>query len=182
MSTYEHQPPVLLKENARTDSYLNADNLTAFLASFDTIPWFAMLGEPSTWDEGCARIRDWSEWPGPESPEGEAFATHNQAIYDWLGIGNTPELQQFFYKIIDVATEKASTYVAAFDPEQDAWHGPSQCVHEAAYCAGLIACSISLNVPIHEDLQELWAWYQIGHWPSSFAGEIKNNETRLLVY
>ena len=44
-----------------------------------------------------------------------------------------------------------------FDPEQDAWHAPTQCVWDAAYCAGLIGCFVALEWSVPDDLQEHWA-------------------------
>jgi hypothetical protein len=77
-----------------------------------------------------------------------------------------------------------------FDPAQDAWHGPTLCVWQAAYAAGLIMCVLGSGWPVPEDLAEEWNWYLAGHWPAGLAGypgggPSRNRLTfprRLLVY
>lgn len=54
---------------------------------------------------------------------------------------------------------------------EDAWHGPTQCVRDAADLAGLIGCVLASGWLVPADLMELWNWFEAGHWPASFAHE-----------
>lgn len=64
-----------------------------------------------------------------------------------------------------------------------AWHGPTQCVWEAAEVARLVTCALTRGGPVPEDLIELWNWFAAGHWPSSFAREEDDRPAdKFLVY
>ena len=100
-------------------------------------------------------------------------------------------LQGVFDRLGAIVRDRASTAVP-FDPEADAWYGPTMCVLAAAYCAGLVGCVAASGWRVPDDLIELWTWFEAGHWPASFTAEpgdgrnIFEDETsfprRLLVY
>jgi hypothetical protein len=135
--------------------------------------WFAHLGEPSPWDGGCVRMGAWDQWPGPENALGEAFAQASGDLRDGIFAACSPaagDLQVRFDRVHALVMSRAGAAVP-FDPEQDAWHAPTQCVWDAAWVAALIACVLACSRPVPDDLVELWNWYAAGHWPSGFAGE-----------
>lgn len=181
MNSSQNTPPVLTKKNTRSETTVL--DIEDFASSLSAIAWFTKLGESSKWDVGCIRIHDWNEWRGPEDNANESLNTQYQAIYDWFKISNTPQLSELFNTTLANVTKLASRNVPDYDPEQDPWHAPSQCVNEAAYCAGLVACNLYMNIPVHEDLQEIWAWFAGGHWPCGFVDDAKtHNRVALLVY
>ena len=144
-------------------------------ASWLRWPWFAHLGEPSPWDDGCVWISAWEQWPGPENALVEAFALVFQDFRDGIFAACPPaaadRLQVLFDLVCGAVVSRAGAAVPLFDPEQDAWHAPTQCAWDAGYVAALIACMLACGWPVPEDLAEVWNWYQAGHWPSGFAGE-----------
>jgi hypothetical protein len=44
-------------------------------------------------------------------------------------------------------------------------------VWEAGFTAALVACVLACGWPLPDDLVEVWAWFEAGHWPSGFAGK-----------
>jgi hypothetical protein len=158
------------------------------------VAWFANLGQPSAWDQGCTRIYAWDQWPGPENGPGEALALTCQDMHDRIFAANplaATALQRLFGRLGAIVRDRARTAVP-FYPEADTWHGPTVSVWAAGYVAGLIGCVLASGWPVPDDLVELWNWFEAGHWPSSFACEpgdgrdIFGNESsfprRLLVY
>jgi len=137
------------------------------------VAWFANLGQPSPWDEGCVRFYAWDQWPGPENGPGEALALTGQDMYDRIFAASpvaADALQTLFDRIGMIVRDRARTAVP-FDPEGDAWHGPTLCVWDAGYVAGLIGCVLASGWPVPHDLVELWNWFEAGHWPASFTHE-----------
>ena len=149
-----------------------------------SVKWFAEVSQPSSWDELSVRLADWDEWPGPENPRVLDLALELQSLHDAVSGGATedrrPDLEQRMSDINQRVLNDAKNYVA-FDPEQDAWHGPTQCVWDAAYTAGVIAGFQFLGWPVAEDLVELWAWYRSGHWPCGFGDPDGAGLRRLMV-
>src|SRR5258706_14497100 len=68
--------------NTRRDRLLAARSPDGFERGLGEVAWFAHLGEPSPWDDGCVRIFSWDQWPGPENALGEAFGQASQDLYD----------------------------------------------------------------------------------------------------
>jgi hypothetical protein len=53
-----------------------------------------------------------------------------------------------------------------YDPEQDAWHGPTQCVWDVAWWAALVAVHVLvLRRSLPEKVRQVWQWVAAGHWP-----------------
>jgi hypothetical protein len=178
---------VLTVPNARLSMPLAGVGTAAeFDARIAQVKWFSRLGEPSPWDAGAVRLRAWEEWPGPEEPGVEAFGQAAQGLFDAVmqAAGDREHLQSVFDRAQDQARASAIASRIPCDPDQDAWHGPTQCAWDAGFCAGLIACFIERSLPVPEDLQEQWAWFQSGHWPCGFAGDpaVVGVPLALLVY
>ena len=159
--------------STRRDRRIGALTLGEFERGVAEVAWFAHLGEPSSWDGGCARISAWEQWPGPENALGEAFGQAFQDLRDRI-FGACPaaagDLQVLFDRVCASVVGRAGTAVP-LDPGGDAWHAPTQCVRDAGYVAALIACVLACGWPVPDDLAEMWNWYEAGHWPSGFAGE-----------
>lgn len=159
--------------NTRRHHRIGALTAGEFERRLAVVPWFAHLGEPSPWDGGCARIFAWEQWPGPENALGEAFGQATQDMHDRIFAAcpaAAGDLQALFDRV-RAAAMSHSCVAVPFDPGQDAWHAPTQCVHAAGYVAALIACVLACGWPVPEDLAEMWNWLGAGHWPSGFADE-----------
>jgi len=159
--------------NTRRDRGFGTQAAGPFERGLAEVPWFARLGEPSPWDGGCVRISVWEQWPGPENALGEAFGQALQDMHDrifaaWPAAAG--DLRALFDRVRASVVSQARAAVP-FDPARDAWHAPTQCVHDAGYVAALIACVLACGWPVPEDLAEMWNWFEAGHWPSGFAGE-----------
>jgi hypothetical protein len=129
----------------RRDRRIRAGTLAGFERALSQVEWFAHLGEPSPWDDGCARIYAWEQWPGPENALGEAFAGASSEIHDVI-FGTRPAADSELRALFDhVQASVLSSAAAAvpFDSEQDAWHAPTACAWAAAYTAALIACVLA---------------------------------------
>jgi hypothetical protein len=186
--------PVRTVANSRLSRQITAHSLDEFERSLGKVAWFANLGQPSPWDEGCVRIYAWDQWPGPNKGVAEALAFMAQDFYDRIFAASplgADALKALFDRMHEIVMDHAHTAVP-FDPEQDCFHAPSQCVWHAAYDAGLIACVLASGWPVPDDLVEEWNWFEAGHWPASFAHEPGDNPymngdevtfpRRLLVY
>jgi hypothetical protein len=164
--------PVRTVASTRSDHGIGAVTLGEFERELAEVAWFAHLGEPSPWDDGCVRIFGWEQWPGPGSELVLEFA-----LVD---------------RVYAVMVSRAGAAVPSCDPRQDAWHASAQCAWDAGYVAALTACVLSCGWPVPEDLAEVWNWYQAGHWPSGFTpaagnpggtdAEALDSPRRLLVY
>lgn len=84
---------------------------------------------------------------------------------------------------VHAAVFHAASPKVPYDPREDAWHGPTTAVWQAAWTAGLIALCMKTGQRIPSDLQEQWAWFVRGHWPSGYARLDTNDEPGpLLLY
>jgi hypothetical protein len=173
--------PARTVENARRGLTFDGVSADDFRRRLRELAWFARLGEPSPWDDGCVRISDWSEWPGPDDERVAELAEELQSIHDAALRSGDPRVEELFTATRDLVLEEAARAVP-FDPDEDAYHAPTQSVWDAAYCAGVIACYLHLGWPIPDDGRELWAWYEAGHWPCGFADPPETKRRRLLVY
>jgi hypothetical protein len=136
-----------------------------FTRQLAAMQWFSRLGEVSPWDDRAVRIHDWHEWPSPEHAGSTALA-EEQGQMRAAFTGDA--LDEQFRATHDLAHTLAQASGIGYDADQDAWHGPTQSVWNAAYTAGLIACFLTAQVAIPDDLQELWAWYVSGHSPAGY--------------
>ncbi len=183
--------------NARRDHRISALTLGEFERELTEVAWFAHVGEPSPWDDGCVRIFGWEQWPGPEDEQVLDLALAHQDICDRIFVScpqaAADHLQVLFDRVCTAVVSRAGAAVPLFDPERDAWHGPTQCAWDAGYAAALITCVLACGWPVPEDLAEVWNWYQAGHWPSGFTEETDDDPAgmdaadlnvprRLLVY
>jgi hypothetical protein len=181
--------------NTRRDHRFGIWTADEFERGLAGVPWFARLGEPSAWDGGCVRISGWQQWPGPENTLGEAFGQALQEMHDQIFAACSAaagDLRARFDRVRVSAVSCARTAVP-FNPGADAWHAPTQCVHDAGYVAALIGCVLARGWTVPEDLVEMWNWFEAGHWPAGFAREPGDPPTarfggqlifprRLLVY
>ena len=135
--------------------------------------WFTHLGEPSPGDGGSARLSGWDQWPRPEDALVLELALNCQDLHGRIFASCPPasagHLQVLFDRVDADVVNRAGKAVPLFDPEQDAWHAPSECAWDAGYATALIACAVTCGWPVPEDLAEVWNWYRAGHWPSGFA-------------
>jgi hypothetical protein len=177
--------PVLTVANTRRDLPFAAVGLAELERRLLGVSWFASLGKPSRWDNGCVRISRWDQWPGPEHPPIAAAALAAQAIHDAVfaaaDASAAAALHGTFDRVHALVLERARTAVP-FDPDEDTWHAPTQCVWDAAYWTALVACVLACGWTVPEDLVEVWNWYAAGHWPSGFADEPEDGPGRQLVY
>jgi hypothetical protein len=166
--------PVRTVANTRSDRRIGALTSDEFERELAEVAWFAHLGEPSRWDDGCVRIFGWEQWPAPEDELILQSALTLQDLRDRVFAACLPaaaeHLQVMFDRVYTAVVSRAGCAVP-FDPEEDAWHGPTQCAWDAGYAAALVACVLACGWPVPEDLAEVWNWYQAGHWPSGFAAE-----------
>lgn len=164
--------PVRTVANTRRDRRMAARSPAEFERELGKVPWFAHLGERSPWDGNCVRIFSWDQWPGPENALGEVFGCASQETHDHIFAASplaADDLQMLFDRGHAAVMSRARTAVP-FDPGQDSWHAPTQCVWQAAYTAGLIMCVLGSGWPVPDDLVEEWNWFQAGYWPAGFAG------------
>ena len=144
----------------------------AFLAELATIPWFARLGHPLP-EGDVARIRDWDEWAGPEEESGRiiALSLRHQEWHDALLAAHPErraELEALWSRVTGRVMGSATKSVP-YDPEADAWHGPTAALWQAVWTAGLSAWHLACDEPLPADLAQQWAWYARGHWPCGYA-------------
>ena len=167
-------------DDAPDTSALVAD----FLAQLEDVPWFGNIGHPVPGDAGVERIFAWEEWPGPEEPTIAELSLRHQALFDSITEAAGEEaspLLELWRRIHAVVFRTASPRVP-FDPEQDAWHGPTMAVWQAAWTAGLIGLCLHTGRAIPTELQQQWSWYARGHWPSGYVSVRGKVELLLLVY
>jgi len=107
----------------------------------------------------------------------------HQALYDAIMEEAREEraaLSELWHRINAVVFGAASSRVP-FDPKQDAWHGPTTAVWQAAWTAGLVGLYLRTGRPIPQELLEQWSWFVRGHWPSGYTSRHRGHEA-LLVY
>jgi hypothetical protein len=151
-----------------------APNIPQFLALLEQVPWFRNLGKPHRWDREVVRIYSWKEWPGPEAGFGDWFGRWPAFVREAIEASEPArraELATLGGQVYALVLDRAAPNVPLFDPDQDAWYGPTACVHQAAYIAALVACHILLGRPIPEMIIGEWRWFAEGHWPCDFAEE-----------
>jgi hypothetical protein len=154
-----------------------------FEAHVRTLAWFRCIGEPSVFDVGCQRLRDWDAWPGPEDPGVGALHAQEAEWFDAVAIAartlGRGEILAAADRV-EAAVVEAARQRVPFDEEEDAWHGPTLCVREVAYCAKIVTAFTLIGWPVPDDLAERWAWYEAGHWPCGYA-DASGEERVLLV-
>ena len=177
--------------NARMGLPFAAGSLGEFERVCDGVVWFARLGVPSRWDGGCARMSGWEQWPGPEDSAvlalALACADMRERIFSaWPSSAGDG---QALFGSVTAAVMSRARAVVPFGLAADAWHAPTQCVWDAGFVAGLVACVLARGWLVPDDLAELWSWYEAGHWPAGFAAEPGGapwphggSSRRLLVY
>ena len=173
---------------------MNRPDVTVFIQGLDAIPWFLSLGKPHPRDNEVVRIHSWEEWPGPETRLGYWFAQWQSVVEERIQAeesGRRTELEALWDRVHQVVFQRAAANVPLYDPEEDAWHGPTACVWHAAYTACLLSWHLLLRRRIPERLADEWNWYTDGHWPCGFAEEPPDFEdeapvdfptVKLLVY
>jgi hypothetical protein len=175
------------------DPAMIAPDVPRYIALLETVPWFANLGKPHPRDAEVVRIHSWAEWPGPEGGHGYWFGRWPAFVQETIEAAEPArraELKEVWDRVYALVLNRAARNVPGFDPAQDAWHGPTACVHDAAYIAALVAWHIHLGRPIPRIIAEEWLWYADGQWPCDFAEEpvgldesLENvPEVRFLVY
>jgi hypothetical protein len=163
--------PVRTVANTRRDRQIAARSPEEFERELDRVAWFAHLGERSPWDGNCVRMFAWDQWPGPENALGEAFGFASGETRNRIFAASplaADDLRLLFDRGHAAVMSQACTAVP-YEPNQDAWHAPTQCVWGAAYAAGLIMCVLASGWLVPDDLAEEWNWYEAGHWPAGFA-------------
>lgn len=160
------------------------DEVNNFIAQLEEVPWFSNLGRPVSSEEEVVRIATWDDWPGPEEPAILELSSRQQELFDEImeGAGEqAPQLKMAWDEVHAVVFRTASVRVP-YDPAEDAWHGPTAAVWQAAWTAGLIALCLQTSRPIPAELEEQWSWYVRGHWPSGYASWTDDGLGPLLVY
>lgn len=161
-----------MEDNMSTDTFL--DRLIH-------LAWFEQLGRPNKRDDDVKRIKNWSEWPGPEDTAVRGLTEQSQYWHDaiFASAGNQRDVAQNLWKHVQQVVFDHASLKVPYDSKRDAWYGPTQCVWDAAYAAGLVGCHILLGRNIPPQLAAEWFWYEAGHWPCGYADD---RLERLLVY
>ena len=149
--------------------------LETFLDRLDRVPWLQHLGQPTDRDGEVHRIHDWDEWPGPEEPNiaelGLWWQDRHDAVLAQAG-ADRAAAEGLFNEVQAKVFDRAKAAVP-YDPEQDAWHGPTQCVWDVSYWAGLVALYLQLGQPLPDQIKQVWSWVEAGHWPCGFDEDMK---------
>jgi len=148
--------------------------MKVFLARLEQIAWFDRIGQPSERDGEVRRISRWEQWPGPEDLGVDAYLRQSQAWYDALTLSagdRAVAVTDLWKRIHGVVTVQAASHVP-YDPDADAWFGPTLCVRDAAWTAGLVGCTILLARSIPSELETIWWWYR--------ARSVKSQAERVL--
>jgi hypothetical protein len=154
-------------------------SVEAVEAAVRTIPWLRHLGAATEYDAGAERIHDWDGWHGPEDRATSAYDARTLALTEPIdramrGLGR-PDVGEPMAAVGRIVHERARSAVP-YDPQEDAWHGPTNATASAEYVARMLAGYAAFGWPIPADLRAIWGWYEAGHWPFAFAGP------RLVVY
>jgi hypothetical protein len=141
-----------------------------FLAQLEAVPWFSNLGRPTPPDAGVERISAWDAWPGPEEPAIGELSFRHQELYDRITAEAGAERAGLteLWEAIHAAVFRRATSRVPHGATQDAWHGPTAAVWQAAWTAGLVGLCLRTGRPVPPELQEEWSWYARGHWPSGY--------------
>ncbi len=142
-----------------------------FLAQLETVPWFCNTGRPARPDATVERISAWEEWPGPEEPAIGELSFRHQDLYERImaEAGQQRTALTGLWEAIHAAVFQRAASRVPYDAKQDAWHGPTTAVWQAAWTAGLIGLCLRTGRGVPPELQEQWSWYVRGHWPSGYA-------------
>lgn len=81
------------------------------------------------------------------------------------------ELAFHWQRLERLVVQRAAANVPDYDPDQDAWYGPTACVWYAAYTSCLLGWHVLLNRGLPERLTAEGEWYGDGHWPCDYAEE-----------
>jgi hypothetical protein len=147
------------------------DSLREFLYQLPTIPWFEHIGEADNSMAKVRWLRTWHDWPGPEAPGVEAAAMRAQDLKHYLeeeanrrgvDIGST-------WDTTESAARTHARNALPYDPEQDAWHAPTQSAWDAGWYAALVACHLQLELQVPIDLGRIWDLFKLGHWPCGYV-------------
>lgn len=152
----------------------HAPDLESFLALLETLPWFQCLGQPHERDPEVVRLRSWDAWPGPQGPYGDWFGRWQSVVREQLEASypdRLETLEPLWQRIERLVLDRAPSQVQLFDPNEDAWFGPTSCIWGAAYTACLVGWHLALQRDWPPRLTSEWAWYQAGHWPCGYAAE-----------
>jgi hypothetical protein len=154
-----------------------------FLVQLAAVPWFSNIGRTTPPDAGVERISAWEDWPGPEEPAITELSLRHQALFDAImeGAGEQRAALSELWDRIHAAVFRAAAPRVPYDPKQDAWHGPTTAVWQAAWTAGLMGLCLQTGRPIPQELLDQWSWFARGHWPSGFASQ-RGDHGSLLVY
>jgi hypothetical protein len=142
-----------------------------FLESLPRIPWFANVGKPLPPGALAKSLSCWDDWPGPEDPYVFELDARQQVLHDDIlkrFEARRDDLTTLWNRVQEAVRRHASPAVP-YDPEADAWHGPTSAVWQAAWTAGLMAWCSLLEYPIPPELQEQWDWFARGHWPAGYS-------------
>jgi len=156
-----------------------------FLAQLESVPWFSNIGRRTPPDAGVERLSAWEQWPGPEEPAIEKLSSQHQEQYDRImaEAGNNRAALTELWETIHATVFRRATSQVPYDPNQDAWHGPTTAVWQAAWTAGLVGLCLRTSRPVSPELLEQWRWYTRGHWPSGYASLRSDGRAGpLLVY
>jgi len=169
-------------------------DIDAYIAFLETLPWFLSLGKANKRDAEVTRIQGWEEWPGPMGPYGDWFGRWQSVVKERLEAKHSDQntvLGAVWQHIERLVLNRASANVPLFDPNEDAWFGPTACVWGASYTACLVSWHVELKAVLPPRLRAEWTWYQDGHWPCGYAEEppgyldetsVGHPAGRLLVY
>jgi hypothetical protein len=151
--------------------------LSKFLAELECIPWFSKVGQALPAVTTAKQLRRWDDWPGPEEPAIFELSARLQAIYDAMAESavRRDELSRLWDLVHQIVFRLACPAVP-YDSEQDAWHGPTTAVWQAAFTAGLIAWCVRLRRPVPAELHEQWSWFVLGHWPSGYTAMLGDDQ------
>lgn len=142
-------PPTILEEVERAKSF----------------KWFAAIGDDID-DPDVDRIRSWDAWEGPEQERVAAIHIGHSEMQGRV-TGGDAKLDAIFIAVRDRMIDHLSRF-APFDPNEDAWHGPTTAVVQAAWTVALVALHKHLHTHVPEVLAAQYRWYKRGHWPCGY--------------
>ena len=90
-----------------------------------------------------------------------SFLGHDLDIVDVEG---DARLECIFDKVCGHMMSHISAF-APYDPDEDAWHGPTLAVNQAGFTVALVVLHKYLHVKVPDFLAAQYNWYERGHWP-----------------
>lgn len=124
--------------------------------------WFSAVGEDID-DPDVERIRSWDDWEGPENERVAAIHIDQSDMREAL-IGGDGRLESIFDTVCGHMIAHISAFVP-YDPDEDAWHGPTLAVNQAGFTVALVVLHKYLHVKVPDFLAAQYKWYERGHWP-----------------